>query len=553
MRVATAVVSCIVLVSLGFVTLEAQTPPVSLTPLNVLTFHNNNQRLGLNSLETTLTPANVNPATFGKVNFLPTDGQVYAEPLYVSNVFINGTFHNVVYVVTEHDSVYAFDADNGTQLWRTPALVANEVPSTDPNCGLVKPEIGITSTPVVDLSAGKSGLIYLVAASQDQNQKYHQRLHALDLTTGYESLGGPVEITGQYPGTGEGSQDGYVIFDPAQYLQRAALLDLNHKIYIAFSSHCDQDPYTGWIMQYSAWNLQQLSVLDVTPNGSEGAIWQSGGGLAADSDGRIYALIGNGTFDTTLDSNGFPINGDYGNTFLKISSDVPMKVIDYFTMFNTLYESEQDLDFGSGGPIVLDIASPNPINPPIPVAIGAGKDTNIYVVNRYSMGKWNPFNDDGLYQELDGAANYGIFSTPAVFYNMIYFGPESGPISAFPIRNGYISNHPSSQSATVFGARGTTPSISSNGSSSGIVWANAYSKTDYGVLHAYDARDLSQELYNSNLAGSRDQYGLATKFITPMIANGRVYVSAQTGVAVFGLLGSSQYNNATKPKTGPDR
>lgn len=552
MRVATVVLCSMLLVSVGVITVNAQKPPDGLTPLNVLTFHNSNQRTGLNALETTLTPDNVNSTTFGKVAFLVTDGVVYAEPLYVSDVPINGITHNVVYAVTENDSIYAFDADDGTQLWQSTALLPNEVPSLYPNCGLINP-IGITSTPVIDLSAGRNGLIYLVAVSQDQNQAYHQRLHALDLATGEERLGGPVEIMGQYPGTGDGSQDGYVIFDPAQYLPRAALLEMNHNIYIAFSSHCDEEPYTGWIMQYSAWTLQQLSVLDITPNGSEGSIWQSGGGLAADSDGNLYMLVANGTFDTTLDSNGFPISGDYGNTFLKVSGDTPMQVVDYFTMYNTVWESGQDLDFGSGGPIVLDIPSALPNQPPIPVAIGAGKDTNIYVANRYDMGKWNLFNDSGLYQELDGVVNYGIFSTPAVFNNTIYYGPEYGQVTAFPIMNGYISDTPSSQSVTVFGLRGATPSISSNGPTNGIVWANAYSQTDYGVLHAYDALDLAQELYNSNMAGSRDQYGLATKFITPMVANGKVYLSTPSGVAVFGLLGSSRHSNATDMKPRPSR
>jgi len=541
------------LVSLGCISLNAQTPPVISTRLNVLTFHNNSQRTGLNALETILTPANVNSATFGKVNFLATDGQVYAQPLYVSRLSINGVVHNVVFVVTEHDSVYAFDADTGAQLWKTSALPPNEVPASFPDCGLVKPEIGITGTPVIDLDTGLHGLIYVVATSQDQNQTYHQRLHALDLATGAEWLGGPVEITGKYPGTGDNTQNGFVIFDPAQYLQRAALLEVNHKIYIAFSSHCDERPYTGWIMQYSAWILQQFSVLDITPNGNGGAIWQSGGGLAADSDGNFYLLVANGTFDTTLDSNGFPINGNYGNTLLKVSGDTPMKVVDYFSMYNTIDESDQDLDFGSGGPVVVDIPTGVLTQPPVPVVIGAGKDTNIYVANRYHLGKWNSLNNTGLYQELDGAVNYGIFSVPAVFNSTIYYGPEYGQVTAFRFLHGYISTNPASQSSTVFGARGTTPSISANGSTNGIVWANAYSKTDFGVLHAYDARDLRQELYNSNLAGSRDQYGIATKFTTPMVANGRVYLSTPTGVAVFGLLGSGQQGSAGGEKQASGR
>ncbi len=553
MRAATVVLCNVVLVCLCLATLSAQAPPVPLTPLNVLTFHNNNQRTGLNAQETTLTPANVNSATFGKVNFLATDGQVYAEPLFVSSLPVNGTVHNVLYVVTENDSVYAFDADTGAQLWRTSALAANEVPSMDPNCGLVSPIIGITGTPVIDRNTGQHGLIYVVTSSQDHNNGSHQRLHALDLTTGAEWLGGPVEITGKYPGTGEGSQGGNVIFDPAQYLQRAALLELNHKIYIAFSSHCDEEPYTGWLMQYDAWSLQQLSVIDVTPNGGQGAIWQSAGGPAADSDGNVYMLVGNGTFDVTLDSQGNPVNGDYGNALVKISGETPMKVVDYFTMYNTIYESGQDLDFGSGGPVVVDIPSASPQQPPVPVAIAAGKDTNIYVVNRYSMGKWNPINNHGIYQELDAAVNYGIFSTPAVFNNTIYYGPEYGSVISYRFSKGYISTTPSSKSNFVFQARGTTPSISANGFTNGIVWANAYDKTNPGVLYAFDARDLSKELYNSNTAGSRDQYGLATKFVTPMIVNGKVYLATKGGVAVFGLLGSSEKSDAPETKLGAGR
>ncbi len=552
MRVATVLVCSMLVVSVGFVTLNAQAPPASLTPLNILTFHNNNQRLGLNALETKLTPANVNPTTFGKVNFLNTDGIVYGEPLYVSNVSINGVIHNVVYVVTENDSVYAFDADNGTQLWRVTALLRNETPAKYPNCGLITPLIGITGTPIIDLTTGSHGLIYVVAASLDQNQAYHQRLHAFDLATGGEGLGGPTEIAGQYPGTGDNSQNGFVIFDPAQYLQRAALLEVNHKIYIAFSSHCDERPYTAWVMQYSAWTLQQMSVLNLTPNGYQAAIWQSGGGPAADNDGNIYLLTGNGVFDTTLDASGFPINGDYGNALVKISGNTPsMTVLDYFTMYNTLDETNQDLDFGSGGPIVLDIQSVSPNQPPVPVVIASGKDTNIYVANRYSMGKWNQNNDSGLYQELDGVVNYGLFGTPAVFNNTIYYGPEYGHVTAYRISKGYISSTPSSQSVTVLGSRGATPSISSNGVNNGIVWANSWSKTDYGVLHAYDARNLSQELYNSNLAGQRDQYGFSTRMTAPMVANGQVYVPTPTGVAVFGLLGSKQGNaSGTKPGSG---
>ena len=265
---------------------------VSAEPINVLTYHDDIQRTGLMPLETTLTLANVNSMTFGKVNFLATDGKVDAEPLYASNVLINNQAHNVLYTVSEHDSIYAFDADSGTLLWSTTALQSGETTSDSHNCSQISPEIGITDTPVIDRNQQPNGAIYFVAMSKDANSQYHQRLHALDLTTGAELLNGPVEIQAKYPGTGDNSHNGYVIFDPAQYAERAGLLELNGNIYLGFTSHCDQRPYTGWLMQYSASALTQVSVLNLTPNGNEGSIWQSGAGLAADPDGYIYFLVG---------------------------------------------------------------------------------------------------------------------------------------------------------------------------------------------------------------------------------------------------------------------
>ena len=285
----------------------------------VLTYHNDNMRTGRNTSETALTLKNVNSKTFGKLFVISTDGRVDAQPLYVPNVSIprNGT-HNVLFVATENDTVYGFDADNGSTLWKTATLATGEVPSDDRGCGQVSPEIGVTSTPVIDLTAGPNGTIYLVAMSKDSNSNYHQRLHALDITTGVEQFGGPMEITAQYPGTGDNSQNGYVIFDPKQYKERAGLLLLNHVIYTSWASHCDARPYTGWIVSYKETTLAQQSVLNVTPNGSEGAIWASGGGLSADSNGNVYFLDANGTFDTTLNANGFPVNGDYGNAIMKL-------------------------------------------------------------------------------------------------------------------------------------------------------------------------------------------------------------------------------------------
>ncbi len=533
---------CIALVPLMFLSCMAQqkpaadatAPPTSAAPINVFTYHDDSMRTGLMPLETVLTLTNVNSTSFGKVNFLTTDGKVDAEPLYVSNVMINSVIHNVVYVVSEHDSIYAFDADTGAQLWKTTALLQGETTSEAVfGCGQISPEIGITDTPVIDRNRGGNGAMYFVAMSKDANSAYHQRLHAVDLTTGAELFGGPTEIQAKYPGNGDNHQNGFVVFDPKYYAERAGLLEVAGNIYLAFTSHCDARPYTGWIMQYSAANLTQVSVLNVTPNGNEGAIWMTGAGLAADSDGFIYFLDANGTFDTTLDGNGFPINGDYGNAMVKVSTSGPLAVADYFNMYNTVQESNSDTDLGSGGALVLPDISVS-LGKKIHLIVGAGKDGNIYVANRDNMGKWNPNNNSNVYQVLSGALPSGAWSMPAYFYNTVYYGGVSDHIKAYPLVNGKLATSPSSQTSKTFTYPGTTPSISANLSQSGILWA--VENTSPAVLHAYNARDLTQELYNSNQQGSRDQFGNGNKFITPLIANGRVYVGTPTGVAVFGLL-----------------
>lgn len=520
-----------------FVTAAVAQTPSGATPINVLTHHNDNGRTGLMQVETTLTPANVNSATFGKVNFLNADGKVEGQPLYVSNVNISGMIHNVLYVVTEHDSIYAFDADSGVQLWKKSALLQGESPVQAAvfNCTQIDPEIGITDTPVIDRNRG-NGVIYFVAMSIDANSVYHQRLHALDLVSGAELFGGPVEIQATYPGTGDNSQNGVVVFDPKQYAERVGLLEVNGKIHMAFTSHCDHRPYTGWIMQYSAATLQQLSVLNITPNGNSGGIWQSGGGLAADNDGYMYFLDGDGTFDTTLDSNGFPINGDYGNAMLKLSTSNGLKVVDYFNMYNTVDESNADLDLSSGGALVLPDISVS-LGNRVQLVLGAGKDGNIYVANRANMGKWNPNNNNNLYQQVTGALPNGEFSMPAYFHNTVYYGGLTDHIRAFPIINGKLAPSPSSQTSTTFNYPGVTPSVSSNLSQNGILWALQYRGTvGKAILHAYNALDLTQELYNSDQQATRDQFGPGIHFTTVTIANGRVYVPSPTGVAVFGLL-----------------
>jgi PQQ-like domain len=499
--------------------------------VDVTTYHNDLARTGQDLNESTLTLSNVNTSTFGKINFLNTDGRVDAQPLYVQNLVIGGQTHNVLYTETEHGSVYAFDADTGTQLWQTSVVPAGETTSNDHNCGQITPEIGITATPVIDRHHGVNGSIFVVGMTE-QGVTYHQRLHALDLTTGAELAGSPTEIQATYPGNGANSSGGNVVFDPGQYAERVGLLLLNGTLYLGWTSHCDIQPYTGWLMAYSESTLQQTAVLNLTPNGSEGSIWMSGAGLAADSNANIYFLDANGTFDTTLDANGFPSQHDYGNAFLKVSTlGGSLVVVDYFAIDNTVDESNHDTDLGSGGALLLpDVADTS--GQIHQLAIGAGKDSNMYIVDRNSMGKFNANNNGALYQEVANNFPSGVFSMPAYFNNTVYYGGVNNPIQAFPIVNARLGA-PAAVSSNTFGYPGATPSISANGASNGIVWA--VENANPAVLHAYNAGNL-QEIYNSNQAGARDSVGGGNKFITPTIANGKVYVGTPNGVAVFGPL-----------------
>jgi hypothetical protein len=504
------------------------------TSVQVLTYHYDNTRQGQNTQETVLTPSNVNSSTFGKVGFYSTDGKVDAEPLYVPGVTIGGATHNVLYVVTENDSAYAFDADTGSVLWKVSTLGTGETPGVPHNCDQVFPEIGMTSTPVIDPKAGAHGTIYMVAASQDSSGNYHQRLHALDLTTGAEQSGSPVSIQATYSGTGEGSSNGHVVFDPKQYNERTGLLLLNGGVYLGWSSHCDIDPYTGWLMGYNENSLAQTTVLNLTPNGSEGSIWQSGPGMAADSSGNIYFLDANGSFDTTLNASGMPAKGDYGNAFMKVStSGNKLTPADYFTMSNTVAESNADEDLGSGGAMLLPDET-DASGAVRHLAVGAGKDANIYVVDRDNMGKFNA-SGNKIYQELAGALSGQEFGMPAFWNNTVYYGAVGDSIHAYPIAQAKLATSPSSKTAHHFPYPGATPSISSNGTSNGILWA--VDNSTPAVLYAYDATNLTKELYDSSHAASgRDNFGPGNKYITPMIVNGKVYVGTQTGVAVFGLL-----------------
>jgi hypothetical protein len=514
---------------------QNQNPTPTPSAIDVTTYHYDNLRTGQNPNETILTTANVNQAKFGKLGELVVDGKVDAQPLYLSNVSIPSVgAKNVLYVATEHGSVFAFDADNvrGTAaqpLWKISTQLPGERPSDDRGCGQVTPEIGITSTPVIDRARGA---IYVVSVSKDASGNYFHRIHALDLTTGKELFGGPTTITATFPGNGAGSAGGIVTFDPAQYNERPGLLELNGTIYTTWGSHCDIGAYTSWVMAYNADTLKQTSALNLLANGSDGGIWMSGTAPAADAAGNIYFLIGNGTFDPALNGSGFPSQGDCGNCYVKVSSTAPLKLLDYFTPLNTVAESSVDEDLGSGGPLLLpDVtdASGNTRH----LAVGAGKDAIIYVLDRDNMGKFSAAQNN-IYQQISGELAGGEFAKPSYFNGTVYYGAVNDSIKAFPIVSGKLTTVPSSRSATQFPYPGATPAVSANGTNNGILWA--VENGTPGVLHAYDATNLATEFYNSNqAAGGRDQFA-DNKFITALIANGKVFLGTPNSVAVFGLL-----------------
>jgi hypothetical protein len=516
--------------------------PTAPSSADVVTFKNDVARTGQYLVETTLTPANVNSTSFGLLHNLKVDGKVDAQPLYVSQ--IGSTPHNVVYVATEHGSVYAFDADSGAPLWQVSLLASGETPSDTHGCDQVVPEIGITSTPVIDRTAGAHGSIYIVVMSIDTSSKYHQRLHALDLTSGAELLNGPTEISATFP-----NSTGTTTFEPGQYEERAALLLLNGTIYTSWTSHCDIAPYSGWIIAFSQATLARAAVLNIGPNsgvqinGSNGfatngpSIWMAGDGPGADPAGNIYLLSGNGRFESTQDANGFPSQGDYGNSFVKIvNSGGTLSVADYFTLFNEVAQSSADQDLGSGGELLLPDMKDS-TNTVRHLAVGAGKDGKIYLVDRDNMGKFNSTKNT-IWQELDNVLGGPIFSSPAYYNGNLYYGAVGSTLKAFGMSAAKVSAAPTSQSPGTFGYPGTSPAVSANGTTNAIVWTHENQNSGAtAVLHAYDAANLAHELYNSTQAtGNRDQFGAGNKFITPTVAGGKVFVGTVNSVGVFGLL-----------------
>ena len=512
-------------------------PAICSAQTNVLTYHNDYFHTGQNLSETTLTQLNVNFRTFGLRFVLPADGKVEGQVLYVSGLSIpdNGR-HNVVFAASEHDTVYAYDADQpGDPLWRVSMLAAGETPSDTLGCSQVEPEIGVTATPVIDLTAGPHGTMYLVAMSKDAGGAYHQRLHALDIASGAEEFGGPVEIAAVFPGGGDNSSNGVIHFDPRMYKERAALVISNGVVYTSWTSHCDARPYTGWLIGYDQYSLAQAVVYDFTPNGEGGTIWGAGAGPAIDGDGNLFFQTANGTFDRQLDSANLPSGGDFGNSFVKLAvKERGPVVLDYWTMHNSIEESDADLDLGSGGIMLLpDLTDAS--GTVRHLGVGAGKDGNVYMFDRDYMGKFNGSGDSTLYQELPNALANAQYAVPAWFNGTIYFGAIGDHIRAFTVADARLSGGRPRMTQISFGYPGASPSISANGTDNAILWA--IENADPVVLHAYDANNIATELYNSRQGpNGRDTAGTGIKWIPPTIADGKVYVPTTTGVGVFGLL-----------------
>jgi hypothetical protein len=496
---------------------------------DVLTYHNDLARTGLDPDETILTPANVDPSSFGRLFSDPVDGFVYAQPLYVSGVSIPGKgTHNVVYVATENDTVYAFDADRaGPPLWRMSlAEGGSAVPSTIFACGQIVPRVGITGTPVIDRATGTLYVVAMVQHSSLGHTVYAQRLHALDIATGAEKLGGPVTIAGRVPGKGAGSKGAKLAFDGFLHLNRPGLALSNGVLYIAFGSHCDLGDYHGWVFAYGADHLQLRAVFNSTPNGSQGAIWQTGDAPAVDAKGNVYLLTGNGTFDAET---GGP---DYGDSFVKLAlAGNALRAVDFFAPYDQKALEEQDLDIGSGGALLVpDQKGPHPH-----LVVGAGKNGVLYVVDRDRMGRFVANGDRQIVQAIRGeiAPN---FSTPAYWNGHLYVGSTGQPLKAFAVTGNGLSASPVSESPDSFDYPGTTPAISSNGNKNAIVWGldtGGYVAGSPTILRAYDATNLAHELYSNAHTG---RGGPGVKFATPTVAHGMVYFGTQNSLEVYGLL-----------------
>ncbi len=509
------------------------------TPVDVLTQHNDPGRTGANLNETILNTTNVNIRTFGKLFTRPVDGQIYAQPLYVSSLNIaHKGVHDVVFVATMHNSVYAFDADNPTAsapLWHL--TLGASIPVTNADFGGkygayhdIKVEIGIVSTPVIDLA---SNTIYVLTSNRDGDGRYVHRLHALDLATGAEKFGGPVETQGSVPGTGVDSVGGRVTFNNKQQLQRPALLLANGRVYVAFGPYADTDPYHGWILAYDARTLRRVAIFNVTPNGGAGGIWQSGWGPAADENGNVYVSTSNG--DWNADRGG----PNYAQSIIKLGADLTVE--DWYTPWDVASKAD-DQDLGSTGVMLI---------PGTDLLFSGDKYPNFYVLNRDNLGHFNPHGDTQIVQRFE--AMKGPIQGGVAFWNgptgaQVYVWSAFDSLKAFRLDGGKFLTTAASQITSTIPLAdlpGCMLSVSANGNAagSGIVWAlcphngDASISTADATLRAFDASDLSKELWNSGQDPARDDVGRWAKFNAPTIANGKVYVPTFSGyLAVYGLL-----------------
>jgi outer membrane protein assembly factor BamB len=505
----------------------------------VTTYQNDNYRSGANTHETTLTTANVNVSHFGRKAVFPVQGQVYAQPLYLPNLTINGVSHNVVLIATEHDQVYAFDANSGQQLWHTNLLVSHtalitisSISSGDVNCTDMTPEIGITGTPVIDTT---TNVMYFVALTKETSLTTHQTtfyqtLHELDIHSGIDIVA-PHRIAASAPGIGTGSLSGTLTFDPLVEGQRPAmLLHPNGQLIIGWASHCDLGSYHGWLMAFNKSNLANTAVWVDTPNGVEGGFWASGSGAAADASGSIYVPTGNGTFDANTGGS------DYGDSVLRLTwSTGSFTMNDYFTPWDQQNLDNEDGDVASGGVLLL----PDQPGAQYPhLLLQVGKEGTIDLINRDNMGHFHSGSDSQIVQTLP-FANDGVWGAEAFWNNTAYFGPQYGHMQAFAFNPSTqkLSTSPTSTTTASFNFPGPTPAVSANGTTNGIVWA-IQSDNPGGVatLHAYDATNLATELYNSEQNPSRDRAGLPVKFAVPTVADGHVFVGVQNQVSMYGLL-----------------
>lgn len=532
-------------------TATSATVSVAVTDLpGVLTFHNNLARDGTNVKEFVLTPANVATATFGKVFSCAVDGAVYAQPLWAPGINVGGTKHNVVFAATTHDSVFAFDADQApcAPLWHASLLdaahgaAAGETTVANSDVGGstdIQPEIGVIGTPVINVS---SNTLYVVSKTEGPSGTFHQRLHALDLASGNEKLGGPVNISATVVGAGYDSSGATVTFNPTTHNQRSGLALVNGVVYVTWASHGDVDFYHGWVIGYNASTLAQVSTYNITADGSRGGIWMSGAAPAADSSNALYISTGNGTMDH--DRLVTP-NTDLGDSVIKLSAASGITLSDWFSPFNQAALEGADRDLGSGGIVLL----PDQPSGATHLLVTGGKEGKLYVINRDSMGQFcgscNTTTGDTNTVQFFPATN-ALFSTPAFWNGSLYVAGASDQLMvlAFNTSTGKFNTSPTSQTATTFSFPGATPSISSQGTSNGIVWA--IDSSQYGipknaggpaVLHAYDASNVATELWNSSQAASaRDQAGNAVKFTVPTVANGKVYIGTRTTIEAYGLL-----------------